>query len=329
MATPRLLVVFLLLAAVTILVLQNTSPALPLVFLGVRTSALPLAVWLVGAIALGSLTSVLLATLVSAGTPDSGRSSRRPSRFGRRIDAPNTSNPPPSSDRARGGSAKSRPTDPAAGGEWGEWTTFRSPSQWDDWNQADQASGGADSQNKGPRWGRKRAAEQAQKVDESWQELSDGWDELENVRYKPRGVSPVADALDDLDQGWDEYPDESGNRSPASRQDFEANQSPKRVYRDGSIYSYSYRDPDSTVQGRTDSVYGPEDSEDYDDDYEENEDFENEDGSDSEALRDPRLGPDGVVDADYRVIVPPLRSLQRTNSDDEDDDNWVDGPPNP
>lgn len=340
MATPRLLIVLLLVGAGVLLVLQNTAPALPLVFLGIRTPAYPLAFWLVSAIALGALSSVFLASLVSGGIPSLGRGRRTPSRTGRRIEDPNTVADFKGSTQPRSTAAEAgRRREPAANGEWGEWTNLSSPSQWEDWSQAEQAAGSRP-QDKGPRWGRKRAAEQAQKVDESWQELSGGWNDLENVRYKPKGVSPVADALDELDEGWEDYPDvPPRDRAPDPRQDFEADQSPKRVYRDGSIYSYSYRDSDAP-QGRTDSIYGPEDEEDedwqppsdrqglewsdeqgYEDDYEE-ENFEPDD-----PLRDPRLGPDGVVDAEYRVIVPPYRPLEKT--DDDEDEDWIDGPSKP
>lgn len=332
MATSRLLVVLLLLVAVALLAFQNTAPALPLVFLGLRTQAYPLAFWLVGAIALGSLTSLVMVALTTAGSPVSESGRRPPNRYGRRI--PYDPNPSPGPGTARDFTANAsgqrpsaergqRPPEPAGGGEWGEWTNLQSPSQWDDWSQVErQASGQADqgnpTQNRS-RWGFGRGPDPTQRANESWQEISEGWDDLENVRYRARGVSPVADALDELEEGWD---DDRGIRDRARSQDYEPNQAPKRVYRDGSIYSYSYRD-------------APLDPSDQDYDPEEYDDEPNASGD----LQDPRLADDGVVDADYRVIIPPYRPLEvdteepDANSanygddDFDDDDDWVDGPP--
>lgn len=68
MATTRLVVVLLALGTVLLLLLQNLTPALPLVFLGSRTIALPVGLWLFGAISLGALTTLgLTALLKSAG----------------------------------------------------------------------------------------------------------------------------------------------------------------------------------------------------------------------------------------------------------------------
>ena len=97
-------------------------------------------------------------------------------------------------------------------------------------------------------FGNRKAAEEEQ-VNRSWQELSDDWDDVEGRDYRARGVSPVDDNLDDINRGWDDP------RPPQPCQDFEVPQSPKRVYQDGSIYSYSYRNQDST--GQRDNIYGP------------------------------------------------------------------------
>ena len=106
-------------------------------------------------------------------------------------------------------------------------------------------------------FGNRKAAEEEQ-VNRSWQELSDDWDDVEGRDYRARGVSPVDDNLDDINRGWDDP------RPPQPCQDFEVPQSPKRVYQDGSIYSYSYRNQDST--GQRDNIYGPPDDAVYDDD---------------------------------------------------------------
>jgi uncharacterized integral membrane protein len=67
MSTVRLVIVILVLGTVLLLAVQNTSPALPLVFLGMTSLALPLAVWLMLALSLGSLTTLLFTALLGAG----------------------------------------------------------------------------------------------------------------------------------------------------------------------------------------------------------------------------------------------------------------------
>ena len=66
MATVRLVIVVIIVGAVVLLAVQNTSPALPLVFLGGQTGSLPLSLWLLLAIALGALTTLLATALLQA-----------------------------------------------------------------------------------------------------------------------------------------------------------------------------------------------------------------------------------------------------------------------
>ncbi len=53
----RNVLLLVVVGGLTIFALQNTSPSLSLVFLGMRTLALPLSVWILAAIALGALTA--------------------------------------------------------------------------------------------------------------------------------------------------------------------------------------------------------------------------------------------------------------------------------
>ncbi|MEH1998599.1 MAG: LapA family protein [Nostoc sp.] len=63
MAVIRLILLVAVLGGLTLLLLQNWSPALSLVFLGVRTQPLPLAIWILFSTATGAFTSILIATL--------------------------------------------------------------------------------------------------------------------------------------------------------------------------------------------------------------------------------------------------------------------------
>lgn len=59
----RIVLLLLLLGGLTLFALQNWSPVLPMVFLGIKTASLPLAMWILFAIAAGLVSSWLMATL--------------------------------------------------------------------------------------------------------------------------------------------------------------------------------------------------------------------------------------------------------------------------
>ena len=60
MAVIRLFLLLVVLGCLTLLLVQNWSPVLPLVFLGARTQPLPLAIWILFSIAAGAITSLLI-----------------------------------------------------------------------------------------------------------------------------------------------------------------------------------------------------------------------------------------------------------------------------
>ncbi|MGB3309325.1 MAG: hypothetical protein WBG32_23380 [Nodosilinea sp.] len=379
MATVRLIVVVLTLGLVVLLGVQNLTPALPLVFFGGSTQALPLGVWLAIAVLLGALTTLVLTALLgSVGAGNRSRSTAykyRPQSFyeptgpgaaasTNRAPGDRPSPPPytnPASRAAGSGRSVDSPRTGSPGGDsadddpsWRAWTNLRSPAQSNDWESLSRASQPeASSTASGTpldaasgildgvtTWfsSSKQRAKQQQRVNESLRALDDDWDGLENQSYKAPGVSPVQDSLDDISQGWDQG------------RDFEASQAPRRVYQDGSLYSYSYRDEDDTPapRGQVDNIYAPPDDVTYGSDpgyggsgveyasetvygfsgdapYEEQA-FDRNDTP----LSDPAIAEDGVVDADYRVIVPPYTApAEATASDDrradsDGDDDWDD-----
>lgn len=399
MATVRLIVVVLVLGLVVLLGVQNLAPALPLVFFGGSTQALPLGVWLAGAVLLGALTTLVLTALLgSTGGRDRSRSAAykyRPQSFyepayeptgsptgpsagtsasrgaGDRPGSPPYTNP--ASKAAGSGRASSSPSDRRPSGDsadddpsWRAWTNLQSPAHWNDWESLSQAPkpetsppapgtplGSASEIIDGvTTWfsSSKQRAKQQQRVNESLRELDDDWDGLENQPYRAPGVSPVQDSLDELSQGW-----EQSQTRPASRdfgrdpgRDFEAAQAPRRVYQDGSLYSYSYRDEDDlpAPSGQVDNIYAPPDDVIYsggpDPRYADSgseyssetvygfspdETYSVDLDDDGTPLGDPEMAEDGVVDADYRVIVPPYSAVAEAtatsdwvnNRDDRDD----------
>jgi hypothetical protein len=131
MAVIRLFLLVALLGGLTLLLVQNWSPPLSLVFLGLRTQPLPLAMWVLFSTASGVFTSVLIATLFKLSnyfaaeqrqTP--GRStapSARPKANRREEPTPSRPSPP------QPGSQKEEPTNDV----FDDWETN---SSGDDWN---------------------------------------------------------------------------------------------------------------------------------------------------------------------------------------------------
>lgn len=132
MAVIRLILLVAVLGGLTLLLVQNWSPVLSLVFLGVQTQPLPLAIWILFSTATGAFTSVLIATLFNlsnyfvAGqrqTPDR-RSTTVPRAKATQREEPTsrpTSPPPPAS-------KKEQPTSDV----FDDWET--NGSRDDDWN---------------------------------------------------------------------------------------------------------------------------------------------------------------------------------------------------
>ncbi|MBF2086725.1 hypothetical protein [Thermoleptolyngbya sp. C42_A2020_037] len=146
----RPILLFLFIALLAIVVLQNLSPSVALTFLGMQTVALPLAVWLVGAVLAGAITTVLVATLIRflANGRLPRRKARRPSRRPSSTQGEPWTPPPWTGgwtkpldpepvDRA--GNAP-RPSEAAWAAAEDDWENPRPSNEWDDWDDAPRAS---------------------------------------------------------------------------------------------------------------------------------------------------------------------------------------------
>ncbi|MBD2098278.1 LapA family protein [Trichocoleus sp. FACHB-591] len=204
MPVIRLLLLLLILVALAAFTLQNWVSQLPLVFLGKQTLLLPLSVWVLGAIAAGALTTLLLTGLFQLSNTLAVKKMR-----------------------SRVATASRLETEAAA-----------SRSSWDSSSRS--------------------ASDQ--------------------TSY----TSPTADRFtDETDFGDEEEEADPVDRSDYSSSDqrdrtnYEVPQEPTSSYRSGSSYSYSYKEPNTSGVGRSESVY----------------------------------------DADYRVIIPPPQPLEETEDD--------------
>ncbi|MDX2231297.1 MAG: hypothetical protein NW220_16790 [Leptolyngbyaceae cyanobacterium bins.349] len=235
----RLLLLLALAGALAVFTLQNLTPLLPLVFFGLRFPALPLAWWVLGAIAAGALSMLSIQILFGLSNFVTGQTVRsRVRATANRTETPTEPN---------------RWTNPAA----------------------------AESVNRGGREAPRR--DRATTTDDSaWQDWR-GYESPSSQSASPRTPSPrppVSDPGDDWErpasEDWEGTARQDGPRrategrvSADDLKNFEADQSPRRGTRSGSTYSYGYREPQDTGAGK----------------------------------------PEPVVDADYRVIVPPYQPV--------------------
>jgi hypothetical protein len=154
MAVIRLILLVAVLGGLMLLLVQNLSPALPLVFLGMRTQALPLALWIFLSIATGAFTSILIATLlkfinyvsaqqVQTASPQSPVNSQRVNTAPRRESTPYPSSPPP---------ATSKP-DYTTSQEIDDWETKPTDDDWDFEEQPQTSSSKASAPQQAPKTG--------------------------------------------------------------------------------------------------------------------------------------------------------------------------------
>ncbi|MEO1146001.1 MAG: hypothetical protein AAFY26_10440 [Cyanobacteria bacterium J06638_22] len=100
----RLVIFLIVVAALLVVVLQNTTPLVALTIFGMQTPTLPLGIWVLGAIAMGVLTTLLIATLLRLVEPRRrGRSARRGGKSRRVSRAPRPGTPPSSSNASQTG----------------------------------------------------------------------------------------------------------------------------------------------------------------------------------------------------------------------------------
>jgi hypothetical protein len=199
-------------AAIVIFIQQNLSPVLPLTFLGMKTVAFPLSLWILFALAAGVLTAQLVVMLLQFSLPASQRSSVR--------------------DRPREGRAnysgedRKTPDSPSVqarskGDEYSSSTQEKTPTYTDSFSR-----------------GSKAAADFGTVRD--WQDDSRNW---------------VDD--DEVEQNWVDDDSQNSVDEPKVtplKTDYEVPKSPTSEYRSGTIYSYSYRKPENTGVGITESV---------------------------------------------------------------------------
>ncbi|MGL5061459.1 MAG: LapA family protein [Microcoleus sp.] len=233
--------IFLLVIVVglTIFALQNIEPALSLVFLGVRSPALPLSIWVLSSIAAGVVTSLVISSLLSfSNYLSQSRSSRRvpPEAVSETRRTPYTPPAPPRKqeiDPDR--NWENRETQSASGYQ----TQYGTPAGYDS-RTVYQESPPVNPPNV------KQPIEPIEHDDE------DDWVSDSSKKRYPYS-----------DEDWGEERENPSrptvnDATAANPKDYEAKQEPKSKSWAGSVYSFGYRDPSKSGVGQTESVYDAE-----------------------------------------------------------------------
>jgi hypothetical protein len=102
----RLIILIFLLGGLTLFLVQNFSPALPLVFFGLRTQPLPLALWILSSLLAGASTSILINSLSKLvinpiKIPQADSNQPRTRTFTREQTTPRPQNPPSSTSQGK------------------------------------------------------------------------------------------------------------------------------------------------------------------------------------------------------------------------------------
>jgi uncharacterized integral membrane protein len=230
----------LLLVSVAVLVIfiqQNLTPVLPLTFLGLKTVAFPLAVWILLALAAGGLTSWLILMLfklqlsLNYGST-SGRNGRE-STTGRSVQQT----------QAREFRTTRNREDP--------------DNDPDNYSDSDPVRTTATYERSST--GRSPKRDEFEPVND-WQDDEENWVEGDFDSDPPLQKGGDRNWVDEDEENWVDEPiapsaktDKVDQGSP-QKTDYEIPQEPVNKYQAGSIYSYSYRSSENTGVGKTESV---------------------------------------------------------------------------
>jgi hypothetical protein len=280
----RLAIALILLGGLVLLTVQNLSPALPLVILGSTTQALPLAVWIGGAIAAGAATTLILSALSSFARPVRRSAPKRPATAGTGFRTPWTPQTPGQAPRqaAQSGSARAgfgfASTAQAKSNRRDDWDAPPSKDEWDDWEEPAPST-----ESRAPQ----PQPEIRDRLDEDWADW-DGYGEFQRNDLR-RDNSYRDSSYRDSSYRDNSYRDDRSSSDRGSdpieppepyiprRIDFEAKQEPVTRIQSGSVYSHSYNRAETPADRDADLSNGDR-------------------------------NPGEVYDAEYRVLTPPYRA---------------------
>lgn len=250
MSVTRLVLLLAVVGALILFALQNVSPSLSLTFLGMRSQALPLSVWILLSLAAGVLTSLFIAScllLSNSLAEQAWRNRRRPSSPNAARRTPNPPPPPrtPDVEPTRVWESRQMETKTTVQAEYyspppSNTQTFyqevtATQSVEAEVSDRDRSLGNGDEETE---WVEDDTPVQSPTIDDDWENPGprrnhEDWDEGETASNSPTRS---------------EVPEEP-------QRGYETPQEPKAQSWSGSMYSYSYREPKDSGVGKTETVY--------------------------------------------------------------------------
>lgn len=241
MSVANLVIFLIAVAGLALLVAQNLSPSVSLVFLGTQSPALPLSFWIVIAISVGVILSLLIWGLFQLSGPGTAVARSSPSRSPKPPVRPTTGfTPEPTPEPTSAYSAGQTPphTTPNSTG-YSPPPPRSTTSTTDDWET------------------------EVRPIRQSWDEEDWGLDdEEESVHSTPSQTAwKGPEGSSDFDNGepMSEASEERSSNDADSeysyRDHYEVEQKPKQQSWSGSVYSYGYREGEDTGVGKSESVY--------------------------------------------------------------------------
>ena len=240
MAAIRFFLLLVLLGGLTVLLVQNWTPVLSLVFLGGQTQALPLSIWILFSVAAGAITSIFIASCFQIASyfaqPRPKKQRRRAAKTSTRFateekNTNKTPDPPKTSNYSYTAASSSRQTQTSVQEDADGWDAAAN----DDWDFTE------DTQSTSQDTDRK---EYTDRVAADRKRSSTGRDEWE---YVPQ---------DTEQQPQDRQKNYTSDET--NRPDNNEPNEPRSSDRSDSVYSYSAREPKNSGVGRTESVYDAE-----------------------------------------------------------------------
>jgi len=238
MAAIRFFLLLVLLGGLTVLLVQNWTPVLSLVFLGGQTQALPLSIWILFSVAAGAITSIFIAICFQISSyfaqprpkKQRRRAAKNSTRFATEEKNTNTTPNPPKTSYSYTAASSSQQTQTSVQ-EADGWDTATN----DDWDFSEDT--------------------------EPTRQDTDRKEYTDRVAADRRRSSTPQDDWEYVPQDTQQQPQDRQRSYTSDETDRPTNNEPNELKssdRSASVYSYSAREPRNSGVGRTESVYDAE-----------------------------------------------------------------------
>lgn len=233
MSVVRVAILLAVVVGLTLFALQNVSPAVSLVFLGMRSKTLPFSVWVLLSVAAGVLTSFLISAFMRLSNYFTEQASRPRPRSGTYTEGRGIPNqPPPRKPDLNPPSVTTWPTQEAE--------TRTMP-------RTDYVSE--------PRYNVSTVLQPDSVIPPPEPPQTVASPELDKLDEEDWVEGTIPSASETNDEEWDDEDEWPAETQAPPLREYETKQEPKTQFWAGSVYSFGYREPQNTGVGKTESVY--------------------------------------------------------------------------